>query len=478
MVLSRMKPFRLLTLSIVAAAIVPRLAHRGMFVDGVTYAAIARNLAAGRGTFWAPSYTATIYPNFHEHPPLGFWLQSLWFRALGDHWFVERLYAATIALATAWLITVVWRALALSEPLDPRQAPDDGRVEGWLPVLFWIAVPVVSWVVAGNLLENTVALFAAAAIAAAIKGARSEARAAAGWGAASGLCVVAAGLTKGPVGLFPLVAPLAFLGLPDRRRAWRALAAQWTTVAACAGLLWAWPAAREGLTDYLYQQVIAALTGQREVSAGPLTIVKDLLQGVLLPIAVATALIAAAAGRFVAPSAARRREALALLLVALAGTLPIALSAKQTGHYLVPAVPLYALAAALVMAPSALVAARRLETGSRGATLRMVSLLIIAGTFAAAASPRIGRDRALLADLDAIAAVVPRDRTIGLCPESNGEWALHAWFERRFHVALDAAGGAAREWFLQTRTGCVPASCAAATDPARPLVLMTCLRAQ
>ena len=40
-----MKSFRLLTASVLAATTVPRLAHRGMFVDGVTYAAIARNVA-------------------------------------------------------------------------------------------------------------------------------------------------------------------------------------------------------------------------------------------------------------------------------------------------------------------------------------------------------------------------------------------------------------------------------------------------
>src|SRR5262245_12228702 len=79
------RSLRLLTLAACVAAFVPRVAHRGMFVDGVTYASVARNLAEGRGRFWAPSYTATLYPEFYEHPPLGFWLQSRWFRLLGDH---------------------------------------------------------------------------------------------------------------------------------------------------------------------------------------------------------------------------------------------------------------------------------------------------------------------------------------------------------------------------------------------------------
>ena len=56
------RPLRLLTAAAFVAAIVPRLVQRGMFVDGVTYSSMARNLAEGRGHFWAPYYTATIYP--------------------------------------------------------------------------------------------------------------------------------------------------------------------------------------------------------------------------------------------------------------------------------------------------------------------------------------------------------------------------------------------------------------------------------
>src|SRR5439155_19118642 len=140
---SRTTEFRLLTLAGCAAALVPRLAHRGMFLDGVTYASIARNLAEGRGHFWEPFYTATIYPAFHEHPPLAFWLQSIWFRALGDHWFVERAYCLSAAVLIAALIAVTWRAVER----------DGNR---WLPIAFWMLPPVVSWSIVGNLLETTV----------------------------------------------------------------------------------------------------------------------------------------------------------------------------------------------------------------------------------------------------------------------------------------------------------------------------------
>src|SRR6185295_8024069 len=137
---SRTTEFRLLTAAIFAAALVPRLVHRGMFLDGVTYAAIARNLAEGRGRFWEPFYTATIYPAFHEHPPLAFWLQSLWFRVLGDHWYVERLYCLAAAMLIAALIAVTWRAIYA----DAAAEYGERRDQEWLPIALWMVVPVAS----------------------------------------------------------------------------------------------------------------------------------------------------------------------------------------------------------------------------------------------------------------------------------------------------------------------------------------------
>ena len=473
-----MNPYRLLTLSVVAAATLPRLAHRGMFVDGVTYASIARNLSEGRGSFWSPFYTATLYPQFHEHPPLGFWLQSLWFRALGDHLYVERLYSVTAALATAWLMSVVWRA---SSPSDTR-APCTLRGMDWLPVLFWATVPVVSWAIVGNLLETTVALLTTAAIAAVVRAVQHPSlRVAVVWAAVSGVCVVGAGLTKGPVGLFPLAAPIVMFLWPGRRRLWSVAAAQWVIVLLCAVLLVAWPAARASLTDYVNGQVLAAIAGEREVSASSVTILKELAQGVLLPMAGLALVGLAVAPGFAPMPAGHGRRAVALLLLALAGSLPILFSAKQAGHYLVPAVPVFALAAALVMAPTAARVLRRLDSGSGRATLRLVSAALVLGAIGAAMAPGLGRDRERLANLDAVAPAVVRDTVVGICPEANADWGLHAWFERRFQVGLDATGQVRREWFLKTpssRSGCPPSSCVAATDPAQVLVLMKCPRAE
>jgi 4-amino-4-deoxy-L-arabinose transferase-like glycosyltransferase len=491
-----MRRFRFLTLGVFLAATVPRLAHRGMFVDGVTYASVARNLAEGRGTFWYLSYTATLYPHFREHPPLGFWLQSLWFRVLGDHLFVERVYAITAAAVTAVLIAATWRRLAggTREAADrgvhapamrggDREQPPPADLD-WLPVLLWITVPVVSWAIVGNLLETTVALFTTAAALSMAHALGSRAgsmnagnRATIAWSALSGLCIAGAVLTKGPVGLFPLViAPVMLALRRDPRRAWLALPGQWLAVVACAVLLAASGAARSSLTEYVNQQVVAAVAGDREVGSST-TIARTLVEGVLLPMMAVGAVAVAVRGRVIEPPRADREQAWAFLIIGLAGTLPIMVSAKQAGHYVVPAVPMFALAAALAIAPTVRSLAGRFHETRWRVVPNLAGALLLVVAVGASVSPALGRDRQRMADLDAIARAVPRNRIMGICPASSADWGLHAWFERLFRTSLDAREGQGRDWFLETAAAtrsCVPSRCSEASDPERPLVVLAC----
>jgi 4-amino-4-deoxy-L-arabinose transferase-like glycosyltransferase len=92
------KTWRLFTAIVFTVLLLPALVQQGMFLDGVSYACIARNMAIGLGDFSHPHYTTTLYPVCYEQPPLVYWLQSLFFRLLGDHFWVERLYAICMAV--------------------------------------------------------------------------------------------------------------------------------------------------------------------------------------------------------------------------------------------------------------------------------------------------------------------------------------------------------------------------------------------
>src|SRR6187549_2203553 len=142
---------RLAVLGLLLALTIPRMAQRGMFSDGLLHATIARNMAIGVGSLWAPSYTQTAWIEYYEHPPLGLALEAVAFLALGDHLIVERFFSFLVLALHAVAITGIWRRLR-SEPLD------------WLAVLFWLIPSVVSWGAVNNMLENTQALLTTTAV--------------------------------------------------------------------------------------------------------------------------------------------------------------------------------------------------------------------------------------------------------------------------------------------------------------------------
>jgi predicted PurR-regulated permease PerM len=152
-------------------------------------------------------------------------------------------------------------------------------------------------------------------------------------------------------------------------------------------------------------------------------------------------------------------------------------SSKQAGHYVVPAVPVYAIAAALILAPTAGRLVERVNDRRWNHRITLASVVILVGTLAASLVPALGRDRVRLEGLDQLTTEVPHGVTIGICPAANADWGLHAWFERRFRVSLDARNQPRHEWFLQTAAAgpeCPPSDCRVVTQAAGSMVLMKC----
>ena len=289
---------------------------------------------------------------------------------------------------------------------------------------------------------------------------------------------MAAGLlTKGPVAFFPLAAPvlLFLLGAVsgDRRieRVSLCLGGQLLALALfTAAFLW-WPEPRAALSAYVSRQLVPALSGISNPRPVPrLQLVLVLAQQVIVPLGIVCAAMVALARRFVAPGAADRRWGSAFLMLALAATLPIMVSTKQTGYYFAPAIPFYAIAAALFMRPTAEVLTTRatLVGNTVAALLATVAIVgCVTGT---------GRDRVLLAELDRLDPVLPRNQTIRMCTASGTDWSLHAWFARRFEISLEPDDVLRPGLFLQTgsQPGCAPASCEALSKPDTWLVLRRC----
>src|SRR5215217_4869105 len=100
----------LLTVCFISLTFIPRSFDHVLFVDGLAYAAISRNMALGLGSFWEPYFADSFWLPYNrcaffcEHPPLMFGMESLLFRILGESLAVENIYNLLVLLASILLI--------------------------------------------------------------------------------------------------------------------------------------------------------------------------------------------------------------------------------------------------------------------------------------------------------------------------------------------------------------------------------------
>ncbi len=463
----------LLTFALAVFRLFPGIVQPGMFFDGVTYATIARNMAAGVGSFWHPVFSGGAGADFHEQPPLAFWLESLWFRVFGDHYWVEKCYSATTVVLTGIVIVAIWRRLSRSllpegTSIANSQQPTANSLS-WLPLCLWIALPGWAWIYENNMLENTLGLFAAIAVYAVLRaddwGWRSV-----GWTSVAAAATLAAFLSKGPVGLFPLAAPLLMFFGPRRQPAWHGA----VRMAALVGLfgvgmtlLLRMPDAQHFLSTYFDRQVFASLAGAREhVSSalGRFDILVRIAGQIALPGAIAAILIAVA--RRKAPDISWRpaewlaRPLAFALLVGLSASLPIVLSPKQSGHYAFPAYPFYCLAIACWCLPAvqrlsiAVNAAEAIAVDRRQRMIRAAAAVVIlfAAVFTCCTWKRPARDKDVYYDTLVLVKTLPRAATVGLAPELADDWPLQNYLARwdEIETQIDPASP---DWLLTSHRG-------------------------
>lgn len=461
------RAYRFFVVVLLLALTVPRMTQRGMFGDGLNYAVISRNLSLGIGSVWSPVFSITTAP-FFEHPPAGFALQAVAFRLFGEHPAVERVYSVAAFALTALLTVAIWR----------RVQPRD---EDWLPLFFWVLPSIVTWTVINNMLENTQTVFTTAAVwLLMIAAAAASPVAAMAWSALTGVAIVIAVLTKGPVGFFPLAVP-AILAVTLRdmpaRRVVLTTASMLVVVGLIGAALFSFPPSRHALLEYLHTQLIPSLEGKREVNGDPLSAVRHLGLGIVARMAVIAALSWVIARRRARLADVSWRIVACFVAVAVASSVPIAISPKLVGHYFLPSVPFYALAAAAVARPAVAAFTRGSGVWTRLVPVAIAAALILASAFLIVTRGSIERrDVELIEDLDAIQGPLPRDAVIGACEASAADWRLQGYLSRFYRISVDATGRPANGWLLQVDRACVPAPPCVPAAAAEHLVLFRCER--
>lgn len=319
----------------------PHVVKMGHFFDGVTYAGIARQMSMGIGTFDSPQYSPFLAAQFYGHLPLWLGWQALFFVLVGDTWWVEGLFLLVNMALHGMAFRWVWNEF--------RLAAGYVHLPSWrVVVALYLTVPIVSWAWCNNMLEVGVSFFSLLAVGASLTSLRTTCRYSWWWSIAAALLTILAAASKGVVGLFPLASGMAWWWLKplDRRRVVLSSAAMILAFAGTLGMLaLTLPEAVQYVTKHFQIQLVPALKGELDVTTA--WRVKILWDAVLdlLPMGLLT-VIWIRWGR-IDWNDETRRIMWTWLWIALMATLPLCASLKQRKFYLVPAMPYYAMAAAV-----------------------------------------------------------------------------------------------------------------------------------
>jgi 4-amino-4-deoxy-L-arabinose transferase-like glycosyltransferase len=421
--------FYILIAGIFLIIISPALLSEGMFMDGMMYANLSKNLAMGLGTFWQPHMTETMSPVYINHPPLAFGLESLFFRVLGNSRFVERIYSLTAIILTGLVIAGIWKSLKGKSST------------GWLPLFFWIIIPSVTWATVNNMLENTMGVFIALSVLFYLKSIEKNRIL---FIIFSGLMLSFGFLTKGFVTFFPLSFPF-FYWLFNRKNSFGTAITDSVIMVASAviplALLYSLvPIAWEILPKYL--AVTFNLIGNAVSKDSRFFIVYRLIMD-LLPGLIVILLFLFISIRKKLPlkmAVSNLNLAGSFFCLGLSGVLPIMISRVQSGYYLLTSLPFFAISLALLIYPFVETFIEKINFQSAGyKRFKAIAIVLFSSGLISCAyfSGHINREKNKISDMKAIISRIPENTTISILPEMRYDWSLHAYYGRYKNISLD-----------------------------------------
>jgi 4-amino-4-deoxy-L-arabinose transferase-like glycosyltransferase len=432
-------PFYLFAAGVFLVIISKDVLANGMFLDGVIYSDVSKNLAHGLGSFWNPYFTATFMSDFHEHPPLAFGIQSLLFRLLGDSRFVERFYSLLTFCLTALVIHKIWKKL--------------GYKNSWIPLFLWALTPTVFWTSYNNLLENTLTVFTALSVYFYLRYLEKDSFA---YIMLSALMLSLGFLTKGFVSFFPWTFPLIYHLFQRQKSTGKMLlnsiSLVFFTILPLLLLILLSPTILTSLEKYIDNQVINSIKNVVTVNSR-FDIVKRLFSE-LAPaalICLTLVLIFRFKKNPVRIERTYRLRSLAFIAFGLTGVLPIMISMKQSGFYILPVYPFFLISAAVLIYPVTTSMMDRINFEGQGYRIfRLLALaLFLTGIILSVVYSRgYSRDKDMIEDTCKVLTVVPSETIININPELFENWSLQAYYARFKDVSLDPELRNQRDYLL------------------------------
>ena len=422
--------------------IIMPLMRQGMFLDGVTYAAIAKNLSLNHGSTWQPFYSATLFPVFYEHPPLAIYFESIFFRIFGDHSYVERGYCFTVILIQFAMIAGYWLR---KEKL--------GWHHLWLLLLIWLLVPLNPRVLTSNMLESTLTLFTTAAtlLILSVYGHK--------WVDlkvlfCASMAILLGFLSNGPTAFFPLMVPLIQFFI----------SAKYTNFWSCfqrililIGMIslcfvvfyFSVPAAWQNTKQYMLIQVLPSVLGGRPGNFNNIHHLHILFMYIraIGPVSIFSIMTILIAARLQdcnpvneIQKALRNRNFLLFLYVSMLASFPVGISHRQAFSYITPCAPFITLASIYLCHQPCLVimnfCRKSLVLTRIGLGLSLAFLIAVIG-LAVPSCSNFNRDQALLTDIRILIPKLKQTAVVSASKTVFEQWISAAYFARFSMIGLE-----------------------------------------
>ena len=423
--------FWFLVVGYILIIISPSFLTEGMFLDGLIYSEIAANMAEGKGSFWDPYMNHIFFPHFREHPPLALGINSLFYRIFGDYLIVDKIYSVFTFVVSTLLIVVIWKKTTNSLRLS------------WFPVLLWTLIPLVTWSATNNMLENTMTIFVLLSVCLSILAIQKNKNI---LFVLSGVSLFLAFLTKGFTGLFPLIFVIIYDFFFKEHSIGQTVK---SFLFVLLGLLipyFVLDLVSSGFSEYIMRyfnnQVVGSIENVATVSSRFFIVwrlVQEILVALLLLVVVSVIHKSAKSNFFISNKKDDDfKWFLVFLFLGLSGVLPIMISMKQSGFYMLTALPFFGLSFAHLYRKTSesllQSVTRRTYNWMLGVSLFVLFLgiglnIAFAGTYA--------RNEVFLEDMKLVLNEIGDDKTISISQKERTLFGWHAYFSRYGDVGLD-----------------------------------------
>jgi 4-amino-4-deoxy-L-arabinose transferase-like glycosyltransferase len=377
--------------------------------------------------------------DFHEHPPLAFGIQSVFYTLFGESRFIDKFYSMFTIVMVGYIILRIWKTL--------------GYKYGWFPLFIWLITPTVFWASYNNLLENTLTVFTSLSILFYLKNQETKKFYLI---FLSGFVLALGFLTKGFVAFFPWTFPF-LLWFFIKQKSFGKMALDtaglfFFTIIPLLLIISLFPTARLSLHIYIDHQVIDSLRNTVTVSSR-FDIVKRLFFE-LIPAAVLCILLLVWACIRKSPKILIKeniKRVLVYVFLGLTGVLPIMISMKQSGFYIISVYPFFAIGAGILVYPVIDSLFIKMNYESKWF---LIFKWIGYGLFFAGIvlslyfHNRFSRDNNKIKETYTILSEIPQGRVININPDMFEDWSLHAYYARFKNISLDTDLKNRREYLL------------------------------